>query len=177
MRDSTEIFEGNDDFFFKYLFLTCFRKISILLPEARLREHIQVSTLSNFISKILDSNDILIVVIMLLIIQSVVEKLPEIKNELSRHGVVSYLKRIADRENTVEYIISEVYKKPVASPAKGLPFPGMLNKPQTQKERDDVHCHPNPLAPPAAHVLAAEPQPLPREHEENERERRQCRQE
>ena len=157
MKDSTEIFEGNDDFFFKYLFLTCFRKISILLPEDKLRQNIEICTLSNFISKILDSNDILIVVIMLLIIQSVVEKLPEIKNILSRHGVVSYLKRIADKENTVEYIISEVYKKPAPSPTKGLPFPGMLNKPQTQKERDDVRLPSNLLASSAAHVLAAKP--------------------
>ena len=116
-KDCTTIYETNDDFFFKYLFLTALRKITMFLDSASMQGCVDQPIIANFISKTLDSTDVIITMITLFIIQSLVEKLPEIKRSLSRHGIIGCLKRLAVAENLQGHVVPEVSKKP--DPTKG----------------------------------------------------------
>lgn len=111
VQDCAEVFEASEDFFFKYLFLTALRKIVMFLDEVSLREFMDISSFVNFLSKTLDSHDIIVVVIALFIIQSVVTKLPDIKKGLVRHGLIGFLKKLTQIENLDTYIVPEVCKK------------------------------------------------------------------
>ena len=128
VRDCSTIFESSDDFFFKYLFLTALRKIVTFLDAPTLRECIDLSHFANFVSRTLDSNDIIVAVITLFIIQGTVQKLPEIRKELTRHGIIQFLKNLTTTSTLKEFVVPEIYKKPSPAPIMtGLspPIPSM----------------------------------------------------
>lgn len=125
VRDCSTIFESSDDFFFKYLFLTALRKIVMFLDSDSLRASIDPSHFANFVSRTLDSNDIIVAVITLFTVQSAVQKLPEIRKQLSRHGIIGFLKNLAAASNLKDFVVPEVYRKPAPNPALlGLAPPG-----------------------------------------------------
>ena len=125
IKESTEVFEASEDFFFKYLFLTALRKIVMFLDEASLKEYMDLSSFASFLSKTLDSSDIIVVVIALYIIQNVVVKLPDIRKGLARHGIIGFFKKLTSLENLQTYVVPELYKKPqggLLPTLQGLPI-------------------------------------------------------
>lgn len=132
VRDCSNIFESSEDFFFKYLFLTALRKIVTFLDAETLRSCTDKGAFANFISKTLDSTDIIVAVIALVIVQSVTTKLPDMRKDFSRHGIVNFLRQLASSD-LKSYLVPEVYRRPPqqVSPIKGRP--GLRDG----KERDD----------------------------------------
>lgn len=122
LRDCSTIFESSDDFFFKYLFLTALRKIVMFLDADSLRASIEPSHFANFVSRTLDSNDIIVAVVTLFIVQSAVQKLPEIRKQLTRHGIIRFLKSLASEAALKDFVVPEVYRRPVPSNA----LPGLV---------------------------------------------------
>ena len=117
VRDCTSIFEASDDFFFKYLFLTALRKIVIFLDADTLKSCTDTGAFANFISKTLDSTDIIVVVIALVIVQGVTTKLPDMRQDFSRHGIVSFLKQLSSADLR-DYVVPEIYRRAQGSPLK-----------------------------------------------------------
>lgn len=97
INDSPDIFESNQDFFFKYLLLTSIRKIIIYLPEDILKQNISEISLANFISKTLETKDLMIVVLSLLIVKIIEKKLPSLTRMLSREGIKIILEKIKQK--------------------------------------------------------------------------------
>ena len=142
VQECATIFEASDDFFFKYLFLTALRKITIFLDAATLRKCVDLSLFANFISKTMDSQDLIVVALALFIVQSISTKIPEIKKSLARHGMIVFLKKLSNPENLVSYTIPEVSKKTphlIPGTQTSLLQPNQMQKVfvQQNKEKDD----------------------------------------
>ena len=142
VQECATIFEASDDFFFKYLFLTALRKIMIFLDPETLRSCIDQGLFANFISKTLDSQDLIVVALALFIVQSISSKIPEIKKSLARHGIIVFLKRLSACENLSTYSIPEISKKhpPAAAAGQNILFQGsnlQRNFSQQNKDKND----------------------------------------
>lgn len=105
-----EIYESNEDFFFKYIFLTSIRKILIFFTEKELKESIDYASFANFIARTLESKDLILILISLLIIESLKEKLPDLFSMLAREGIADLLALASDKEYLIECQLPDIPK-------------------------------------------------------------------
>lgn len=88
----TMIFERNNSLLYKYLVLIIFEKIVIFSNTSDLVKYSNFSLLSQFLYRLLQSFDLMIVVLSLLIIEAFLSRVPTIINEFWREGVIEQIK-------------------------------------------------------------------------------------
>ena len=94
-QKSSEIYEVNEDLFFKYVQLTCLEKIFIFLSKEEITEFVNFNTLAVFLTMILDTKDMLLITIATQITQVLVPKIGQISNFLLREGFIQTLNGIS----------------------------------------------------------------------------------
>lgn len=88
----TLLFERNNSMLYKYLVLIILEKIIIYSNPADLIKFSNFSILSQFLYRLLQSFDLMIVVLSLLIIDAFLNRAPNIINEFWREGVIEQIK-------------------------------------------------------------------------------------
>lgn len=128
MEKCSDIQETNDGFFFKYLLLTCVRKITEFLDGEQLSINICPASFANFVSKTLDSKDIIHVALGILIVQKVIVKIPSVTKMLAREGIQKSLERLMQPTYVQTLKIVEEVKKQPESKDKNLFDPALAKK-------------------------------------------------
>jgi len=128
MEKCSDMQETNDGFFFKYLLLTCVRKITEFLDGEQLSIKICPASFANFVSKTLDSKDIIHVALGILIVQKVIVKIPSVTKMLAREGIQKSLERLMQPTYVQTLKIVEEVKKQPETKDKNLFDPALANK-------------------------------------------------
>ena len=90
----TILYERNNSLLYKYLILIILEKIIIFSAPNDLIQYSNFSTLSQFLYRLLQSLDLMIVVLCLLIVDAFLNRTPNIINEFWREGVIEQLKNL-----------------------------------------------------------------------------------
>lgn len=93
------IYDSNQTPLHKYIVLICLEKLLSYSDEEDLKRSLDPSSLSLFLSKLTESNDIMIVALTLQIVELVFQKLPHAFNHLAREGLFEFISKMADPEN------------------------------------------------------------------------------
>lgn len=120
--------DSNDGFFFKYLLLTCVRKITEFVDGDKLQVNICPASFANFVSKTLDSKDIIHVALGILIVQKVMVKIPQVTKMLVREGIQNSLERLLQPSYVQTLKIVEEVKRQPESKDKNLFDPSLAKK-------------------------------------------------
>lgn len=92
------VYDSNQTALHKYIVLICLEKLLSYAEEEDLKRAIDPSSLSLFLSKLTESNDIMIVALTLQIVEIVFQKLPHAFNHLAREGLFEFISKLADPE-------------------------------------------------------------------------------
>lgn len=90
------MYESCEDCFFKYLLLTCIRKIINFFDKDTLSQNLDSEKFANFMSRVLEAKDLILVTIALLIIQNISDRLPNLLKMLTREGILDTLKNLVE---------------------------------------------------------------------------------
>lgn len=90
------VYESNQTPLYKYLVLLCLEKILCFADEADIKNAIDPNSLALFLSKLTESNDIMIIAITLQILEVVCPKLPHMFTALAREGLIEFVTKLTD---------------------------------------------------------------------------------
>ena len=94
------IFENNAGTLFKYIVLISFQKLIEFSDTESLAKQFDLQVIANFLSKLITSNDIMIIAITFIIVDLLITKIPETYVILAREGVVDYIKALSSVTET-----------------------------------------------------------------------------
>lgn len=93
------VYDSNQTALYKYLLLICLEKMFSHADEEDLKRVIDPSSLSFFLSRLSESNDVMIITLTLQILEIVCPKLPHILIPLAREGLIEFINNLTEPEN------------------------------------------------------------------------------
>jgi hypothetical protein len=93
------VYDSNQTALYKYLLLICLEKMFSHADDEDLKRVIDPSSLSFFLSRLTESNDVMIITLTLQILEIVCPKLPHILIPLAREGLIEFINNLIESEN------------------------------------------------------------------------------
>ena len=94
------VYDSNQTALHKYIVLICLEKLLSYSEDEDLQRALDPSSLSLFLSKLTESNDLMVVALTLQIVEIVFQKLPLMFNHLAREGLLEFISKYSDPESS-----------------------------------------------------------------------------
>lgn len=126
-RRVTFLYERNASLLYKYIILIILEKIIIFSNNSDLSKFSNFSTLSQFVYRLLQSLDIMILVLGLLILDAFLNKVPIIINDFFREGVLEQIKQLKNEKELNKLSVASLTRNQNNSEQKLHGFGSTMN--------------------------------------------------